>query len=423
MTTNTQHYNAILVGISLPHSKWSIQDSMAELKELSITAGITPQFSLTQKRISPHPKHYIGSGKLTELDASIRTHHAAIIICDDELTPSQHKYLESKFQLKVLDRTGLILEIFAKQAQTYEAQLQVEYAQLNYMLPRLTRLWTHLSRQHGSIGSRGPGETQLETDKRQIRKRMTLIKTKLKKVQSQRQLRRQKRDTVPVLTCALVGYTNAGKSTLMNQLTQANVLVEDRLFATLDPTSRRFILPNHQEIVITDTVGFIQKLPHHLVNAFYSTLEEVTQADIILHVIDSSHANIINVIDTANTIISDLTKTQTAKQTPTLYVFNKWDLIQKPNTTQQQLNTYNPSVFMSATHKSTFSSFFDELTQLIDHFQKTYEWLVPYSKTGLINVIRKNGCLLSESHENDGTKIKALLTPVQAEKIMNELWN
>jgi GTP-binding protein HflX len=410
--------HAILVGVNLQKSNWPIKDSLSELQELAETAGIITKSVITQERQSFHPKHYIGSGKLIELDVEIRSHHATLIICDDELTPNQCTFLENKFQLKVLDRTSLILEIFAKRAQTYESQLQVEYAQLHYLMPRLTRLWTHLSRQSGGIGSRGPGETQLETDKRQIRKRMTHIKTKLKKVQDHRQLRRKKRESTPVLTCALVGYTNAGKSTVMNQLTNAGVLSENRLFATLDPTSRRFSLPNHQEVVMTDTVGFIQKLPHHLIKAFYSTLEEVTHADILLHVIDSAHSNVQSVIHTAETIISSLN----AATTPTLYIFNKWDLIKKPNTTKEQFADYSPAVFISATRKETFSSFFEALTTILDTFHKTYEWLVPYAKTGLINVIRKHGCVLSETHEDTGTKIKATLPPVQAEKIMNELW-
>lgn len=410
--------HAVLVGVHIKGSPTDTIQSIAELRELATTAGIVTVDQLIQERRSPHPKHYIGSGKLVELHEMVQHHCAQVIICDDELSPNQTRVLEQYFQLKVIDRTSLILDIFAQRALTYEAQLQVELAQLNYLMPRLTRLWTHLSRQSGGIGARGPGETQLETDKRDIRKRISHIKSKLLMVKNQRQLRREKREASQTLTIALVGYTNAGKSTLMNQLTASNSLAEDKLFATLDPISRRFTLPNGQDVILTDTVGFIQKLPHQLVNAFYSTLEEVTQADLLIHVIDSHHPNLDMVIKTASQIINTLN----IHDTPVLYVFNKWDLISAPNTLKKTIDSFSPAVFISATHPDSFDTLYHAISTITDSFYTVYEWHIPYNKTHLMHLIREHGRLIGETHDDTGTTVKVSLTPVHADQIMNELF-
>jgi len=255
-----------LIGVESRQSKslWSVEESLAELAELAKTANLTVIGQLSQNREYPDPKSYLGKGKLAALQEAIQMQNIDSVIADDELSPAQHRHLEKQLNVKILDRTSLVLDIFASRAQTAEAQYQVELAQLNYLLPRLTRLWTHLSKLGGGIGTRGPGETQLEVDKRLIKTKIEKLKQALKKVSQHRDTMRKKRNALPTVTTAIVGYTNAGKSTLINRLTDAKVLSQDTLFATLDPTTRKLKLPNHDEIMISDTVGFIQKLSHHI---------------------------------------------------------------------------------------------------------------------------------------------------------------
>ncbi len=350
--TNSDPTRAILLGIIYPPSvdHWPSQDSLQELAELSRTADIVIVQKYLQKRTKPHPKSYLGSGKLQELIPFIKEHCITLVITDDELTPSQTKEMESVLETKVIDRTGLILDIFAQRAKTYEAKLQVELAQLEYLLPRLTRLWTHLSRLGGGIGTRGPGEKQLEVDKRQLRKRVSLVRKRLKKIRQHRKINREKRKTVPVLTGAIVGYTNAGKSTLLNLLTKSHVLAEDKLFATLDPTTKPIRLPNKEKLLLTDTVGFIQKLPHQLVSSFRATLEEVMNTHIILHVIDATHHRLLDTINVSNTILKDLGATDM----PILYIFNKWDKVKDPLELKKQLRSFQPQVRISALKKNRY---------------------------------------------------------------------
>ena len=415
--TKVSHLS-ILVCINT-HSKsiWSSADSLAELAELSKTAGLTVVSQFSQARTSPHTSFYVGKGKLEEINEFCIQEKIEVLIVDDELTPNQQRTMEEKLKtVKVLDRTRLILDIFAARALTYEAQLQVELAQHEYLLPRLTRMWTHLSRLGGGIGTRGPGEKQLEVDKRQVRKKMSFIKEKLEKVQMQRDIRRSKRHQTPTLSGVIVGYTNAGKSTLMNQLTEASVLVEDKLFATLDPTTRQFKLPNNEEVVLSDTVGFIQKLPHKLINAFYSTLEEVTYADFILHVVDASHPNVIGMIDTSLALIKSLN----ADHIPQVFVFNKTDAVAKINACKEILKEYQPCVYISALEKKGFTELFQEIIKLIESHQQTIPFHIPYSRMDIVNLLHQHGKIIEQRYEED-IFLNVYINKTKANRIMNML--
>jgi GTP-binding protein HflX len=414
--TRPSSLTAILVSINTDPKDaiWTCEESIEELKELAYTAGITVVDTVIQSRSAPHPKHYVGKGKVDELKALVAEHSATMLISDDELSPIQYKHLESELQIKVLDRTSLILDIFSQRAQTFEAQLQVELAQLEYLLPRLTRLWTHLSRQAGGIGSRGPGETQLESDKREIRRKVTFLKSKLKKVQQHRMTQRKKREQLPVISVALVGYTNSGKSTIMNRLTQANILAEDKLFATLDPTSRHVTLPGCDHMVLTDTVGFIQKLPTHLVNAFYSTLETVSLSDIVIHVIDASHPNLEGIISTSKDIIRKLVDSNT----PILYAFNKWDVVKKSNSVLQQIKDLTPQTTFSALKDTSLESLITLIQEEVLNFKDIITLRVPYSRMDIVNLLHTYGNVLNTDYSDEIT-INVEINRIIGEKITN----
>ncbi|MBI59583.1 GTPase HflX [bacterium] len=416
---NTHPIKAFVVGIdSNYHNKTlATKDSLNELKDLAHTAGIEVVSIFSQKQKQPVRGTYLGKGKVDEIKMLIPINNIQCVLIDDELTPAQSKFLEESFNVKVIDRTALILDIFAQRAQTYEAKLQVELAQLSYLLPRLTRLWTHLSRLGGGIGTRGPGETQLEVDKRQLSTKVNYIKTKLKKIQKDRDLRRSKRRQLPTIKGALVGYTNAGKSTLMNRLTKSAVLAENKLFATLDPTSRKLNLKQSEQIILTDTVGFIQKLPTLLVKAFYSTLEEVTDADFLLHVVDVSHPCFDEFIQTSTQIISDLQ----ASQKPILYIFNKWDCVKNPNTIKNKIAIYQPHICISTKYDTTLDSFESALEDLLAPFKKTLTFFIPYKRMDIINLFHQFGNVESVSYDEEVT-IKVTINEILAEKIIASLY-
>jgi GTP-binding protein HflX len=298
-------------------------EAIAEFRELAISAGAQPVASLTTSRRSPDPKYLIGAGKAEEVRECVQQHAADLVLVDYPLAPSQERNLERLLQCRVLDRTGLILDIFAQRASSHEGRLQVELAQLKHISTRLVRGWTHLERQKGGIGLRGPGETQLETDRRLLGQRIKQLNKRLEKVQNQRGQSRRARHKAEVPTVSLVGYTNAGKSTLFNRLTASGVYAADQLFATLDPTLRRVLLPHSGHIILADTVGFIRHLPHDLVAAFRSTLEETRQADLLLHVIDAHNENFQEQIDQVNAVLKEIG----ADQVPQILVFNKVDLL------------------------------------------------------------------------------------------------
>lgn len=311
---------AVLVGvITQEQTEEQVSEYLDELAFLAETAGAETVKRFTQKLEKPHPKTFVGTGKLEEIVNYVTKEEISLIIFDDELSPSQTRNIENAFQdIKVLDRSKLILDIFAKRARTAAAKTQVELAQYEYLLPRLTRMWTHLSRQKGGIGMRGPGETEIETDRRIIRDKIALLKSKLVKIDKQKATQRRGREQM--IRAALVGYTNVGKSTLMNLLSKSDVFAENKLFATLDTTVRKIVVGN-LPFLLTDTVGFIRKLPHHLVDSFKSTLDEVREADVLLHVVDISHPQFEDQIETVNQTLQDLK----ANDKPTIMIFNKVD--------------------------------------------------------------------------------------------------
>ncbi len=325
--TRTEKEKAFLVGVDSKASadSWSIDSSLEELSYLAKTAGAEVVGRLVQKLGRPSPTYYLGRGKLEEL-IKLREHcQYNVVIFNDELSPRQQRNLEEALEVKVIDRTALILDIFSKRAHTREGQLQVELAQHQYLLPRLAGQWSHLERLGGGIGTRGPGESQLETDRRLIRKRINRLQSQIEAVRRHRALYRQKRRKSRIPVVALVGYTNAGKSTLLNILSQADVLVEDKLFSTLDPVTRRLALPNGQQFLLTDTVGFIHKLPPPIVAAFRATLEELTEADLLLHVVDITHHDAAEQFQTVEKILADLNLTKK----PQITALNKMDLVVK----------------------------------------------------------------------------------------------
>ncbi|HEX78043.1 MAG TPA: GTPase HflX [Dehalococcoidia bacterium] len=315
-----------LVGVGLKeadHTRWPVDSSLAELAQLAATAGAEVVGQMIQRLERPSPQHYLGSGKLSELMALKQAQRFDAIIFDDELTPRQQRNLEEALGTKIIDRTALILDIFAKRAHTHEGRLQVELAQHRYLLPRLAGQWSHLERLGGGIGTRGPGESQLETDRRLIRNRIHRLEQALERVRRHRALYRAKRRKSGMPVVALIGYTNAGKSTLLNTLSHADVFVEDKLFATLDPTTRRLTLPNKKTFLLSDTVGFIQKLPPTVVAAFRATLEELAEADLLLHVVDITHKNAAKQCQTVEDILAELH----LADKPRILVLNKIDLI------------------------------------------------------------------------------------------------
>jgi GTP-binding protein HflX len=310
------------VGSKTSSNNWSVKDSLRELSYLTKTAGANVVGTLTQNLDAPSPAYYIGKGKIEELTSLKEQTQYDTVIFDDELSPRQQRNLEDALGVKVIDRTALILHIFARKARTHEGKLQVELAQHQYLLPRLVGQWRHLERLGGGIGTRGPGEAQLETDRRLIHKRISLLQNKIESVRKHRALYRRRRKQIGTPVVALVGYTNAGKSTLFNTLSKASVDVEDKLFSTLDPVTRRLTLPNGRQFLITDTVGFINKLPPSIIAAFRATLEELDEADLLLHVVDITHNNAANQCATVEKILSELN----LENKPKFTVFNKLDL-------------------------------------------------------------------------------------------------
>lgn len=374
-----------------------------ELQELVKTAGAVTVGRLVQKRERIHPGTYLGKGKIDELKELIWAADATGIVCDDELSPAQLKNLEDMLDTKVMDRTMVILDIFAARATTHEGKVQVELAQLKYRSARLVGLRNSLSRLGGGIGTRGPGEKKLEMDRRLIHERIGQLKEELRGMQRHRELQRQQRNKGHVPVAAIVGYTNAGKSTMLNYLTQADILAEDKLFATLDPTTRKLDLPSGQQILLTDTVGFIRKLPHHLIEAFKSTLEEAKYSDIILHVIDCSNPQMDVQMHTVYETLKKLEVTDKIMVT----VFNKTDQLEQNVVFKDIMADYQVSV--SAKSGAGMAELLDTLETILRN-QKVYlEHQYAYSDAGKIQLIRKYGQLLSEEYKEDGIFVKAYI--------------
>ena len=390
----------ILVGVSEQDGD-DAEDSVAELAELVKTAGAIPVGTLIQKREMRHPGTYIGTGKVEELAELIQSLDATGIVCDDELSPAQLKNLEDMLDTKVMDRTLVILDIFAARANTSEGKIQVELAQLKYRLGRLAGLGRSMSRLGGGIGTRGPGEKKLEMDRRLIKDRIAQLNRELKEVRRHREVTRAQREKNGKPVAAIVGYTNAGKSTLLNTLTDAGVLEEDKLFATLDPTTRVLELKGHQEILLTDTVGFIRKLPHHLIEAFKSTLEEAKYADYILHVVDASNPQ----MDKQMHIVYETLYDLDVKDKTIITLFNKQDA----RTENNPLSDFKADYTLRISAKT--GAGLEELKELLSEVMREnkvlVERVIPYEKAGIIQQIRKAGELLEEEYQAEGIYVKA----------------
>jgi GTPase len=380
-----------------------IEDSLDELAQLTGTAGgcVVGHFICRQDK--PHPGHFVGRGKAEEIRDWIVQHHPATVIFDDELSPAQGRNLEKLFQVKVIDRTQMILDIFAQHARTKEGCLQIELAQLGYLLPRLRRMWTHLERQKGGIGMHGPGESQLETDRRRIEERMARIRKELVQVRRHRQELRRGRRRHGWALASLVGYTNAGKSTLLNALTDAQVKAEDQLFATLDPTTRQVALPNQQPMLLTDTVGFIRKLPHGLVESFKATLEEVVEADLLIHVIDASHPNVDAQIEAVHVVLEEIG----AQDKPVVPVLNKIDTEAGQQAVSRLRRLLQGALPISAHTGAGLDHFLDELCDRLRDRNVRMHLRIPLREGKKISLLRGVANVLAEEYEDEYVLIDA----------------
>ncbi len=394
----------LLVSITGNDEKQALE-SLDELEELAGTAGAVVVGKVLQGKDRPDRATYIGSGKILEVKALAAAQDAAGIICDDELSPAQMRNLSEQLDLKVIDRSMLILDIFAARATTSEGRIQVELAQLKYRLTMLSGLGTSLSRLGGGIGTRGPGEKKLESDRREIREKISRLRRQLADADEHRQLIRRGQEKRGTKRMALVGYTNAGKSTLMNHLTQAGVLAENKLFATLDPTTRALILPDGQEVLLTDTVGFIRKLPHHLIEAFHSTLEEAVYADLILHVVDASSPQMEKQMHVVYETLEDLG----AGDKHVITVFNKQDLLSGEERRSGQVidRRSRCSVKISARTGEGMENLLEAVSEVLQEDQILIERRIPYTEGAKLSLIRRSGRIVQEEYKDDGIQIKA----------------
>lgn len=378
---------AFLIGLDDPHhGSWPISRSLAELASLAETAGASVVGSAFQRRPQPDPGYYFGKGRAAELLDEKASSDFNVLVVDDELSPNQQRNLEKLLDCKVLDRSALIIDIFARHARTREGRLQVELAQLEYHLPRLTRLWTHLSRTGGGIGTRGPGESQLETDRRLIGEKIRRLRAELETVKRHRSTAARQRERKQVPTVALVGYTNAGKSTLLNALANANVYAADMPFATLDPTSRRVVLPSGQHVVMTDTVGFINKLPHDLIDAFRATLEEVLRADLLLEVVDAADADFVGQQAAVQAVLIELG----AGDKPRIAVFSKIDLL---DVARQgvPMPLSDRVAYVSAADGEGLPGLLQQIANVLREQMVAVDALIPYERGELVARARTSG--------------------------------
>lgn len=382
------------------------EESVEELKELVKTAGAETVGTVIQNRENIHPGTYLGKGKIQELKEMVWESGATGVVCDDELSPAQLKNLEDALDTKVMDRTMIILDIFAARAKTREGKIQVELAQLRYRAVRLVGLRNSLSRLGGGIGTRGPGETKLEVDRRRIHERISQLKSELQDVERHRDVVRKQREQSGTLTAAIVGYTNAGKSTLLNKLTGAGILAEDKLFATLDPTTRALVLPGGEKVLLTDTVGFIRKLPHHLAEAFKSTLEEARYCDVILHVVDCSNPQ----MDMQMHVVYETLRRLDIKDKEIITVFNKVDRPDADTACRDMSADYK--VRLSAKTGEGIGELLDLFAVILRNRRIYFEKVFAYKDAGRIQTIRKSGQLLSEEYQDDGIHVKAYV-PVE----------
>lgn len=396
---NQSPERALLLGVDT--GEYDCEVSLAELEELSRTAGAQVVGTVSQKLPNPNPATYIGSGRMEEVCAFCRANEIDLIVADGELSPAQQRNMEKQTDTRVIDRTTLILDIFAQRARSREGKIQVELAQLRYMLPRLTGKGKAMSRLGGGIGTRGPGESKLESDKRHIRRRIYALEEELRQIEKRRNAMRTRRKKDGVIAVAIVGYTNAGKSTLMNYLTEAGVLAEDKLFATLDPTARKLTLPSGQDIMLIDTVGLVRRLPHHLVEAFKSTLEEAKSADLILNVCDASDPVCAEHLEVTERLLSELG----CSKTPTVTVMNKCDRVPELYT----LPTLGKTVHISARTGEGIPNLLSEIEKTVCAHTARVTLLIPFSEGQKLAEIRRSGVVLSETFLPEGTRAEAVV--------------
>jgi GTPase len=416
LNETTRRERAILVGVATRDSPRSrVEDYLEELALLTDSAGADVVLRLIQERQNIDAAYYIGSGKADELAFLVEERKIDIVVFDDDLSAVQARNLQKLIKCKIVDRSGIILDIFASRARTSEAKTQVELAQLQYMLPRLTRQWTHLSKQFGGIGTKGPGETQIETDRRAIRTKISHLGTKLKRIAKERAEQRKGRENFPRV--ALVGYTNAGKSTLLNWFSKADVLVEDRLFATLDSTVRAVNLSPAYKILLSDTVGFIRKLPHHLVASFKSTLEEVAEADILLHVIDVSHALFEEQISVVNETLDELI----TEPKPTIMIFNKIDKLENRNIIGYLNDTYPNAVFISAARSINMKSLEDKIMHILDENISEQTMTFGQNDYQVISQIHDMAEILDKKYDGDEITIRFRINRIYADRLKKVL--
>jgi GTP-binding protein HflX len=405
---------ALLIGLERPgHDKWAVKDSLEELRELTESAGAEVIDLISQKRDKPEAATFIGSGKVEELATRCCDAGANMVIFDDDLSPAQGRNLSEILgvNVKVIDRTELILDIFAQRARTREGKIQVELAQLQYMLPRLAGLWTHLSRQRGGVGSRGPGEQQLEVDRRRVQEKIHRLERALGEVQKNRRVERSGRQRLHWPQVAIIGYTNSGKSTLMNGLTGANVLAEDKLFATLDPTTRKLRMPNNQNILLSDTVGFLRKLPHHLVESFKATLEEVVEADLLLHMVDVSHPQAREQIKAVEVVLKEID----AWGKPVVMALNKIDRLDNGSTLLEKFcREFDHAVPISATNRTNFDELLDEIANRLSDRRVNVTLSIPHDRAKTIALVYRSGYVSAREMENGKVVLRAQIPKVLA---------
>ncbi|MBI5144013.1 MAG: GTPase HflX [Candidatus Omnitrophica bacterium] len=395
---------AILVTVDFgKREDWTAEERSLELRELAHSAGTKVMSEEIVHRHSPDPGYFIGTGKAEELAKICADKGIKVVIFNNDLTGTQQKNLEDAIMTKTIDRTQLILDIFARRAHSNEGKIQVELAQLLYLLPRLTGKGIYLSRLGGGIGTRGPGEQKLEVDRRKIRARITRLENVLEDLSSRRAMMRKKRERFSILTIAIIGYTNVGKSTLLNALTDSNVIVEDKLFSTLDPTVRRFILPNKQKVLFVDTVGFLDRLPHHLVEAFKATLEEVVEADLLLHLVDISHPKAAAQSDAVYRVLDSIG----AKDKTILTVLNKIDRIEDAVVINRAKACFNTGLAISALKRKGFDELIHTVLAQVNNLMTTVEFKIPASDARVLNLIYENGLVIKKEYEADSVHIKA----------------
>lgn len=397
---------AIIVGlITRENRREEIEDQLAELTELARTAGARVEKIFLQSRPTPDPATYIGKGKVEEIHQWLELHPVHLALFNDQLTPTQARNLENTLKVKIVDRTQLILQIFAQHARTRQARLQVELAQLEYMLPRLTRMWTHLSKQYGGIGTKGPGEKQIEADRRMLRSRITTLKKKLLQIAEQRLQQRKSRSKF--LRFALVGYTNAGKSTLANTLTAEKLYTADQLFATLDTTTRAIRLPSGRPAVLSDTVGFIRNLPPSLLSSFHSTLAEILEADVLIHVVDISHPNYEQHIATVEETLQLLG----AQQKPVITVFNKLDALEDRQILLYALKKYPNSIAISAKRSINISALLTLMEETATEGNEILSLLIPYQNATVVSELYQNATILYREDRENGIYLELKASP------------